>query len=200
MCVHGSWGAYVLGGATRGGVELVGGGGPRTGPSGYRAGSPSPWVRLASYVGPEHHGDPITRRSCADHARRACTRGHTDGRSAGEIGGWHRLEAARSGFRARFCRFEARTEGAAYRLGVALARLRSGLTPAWSSFGRHRRDATKVACSSSFGKRHVGVSASGLCVTAFGIPLTRFWANPLTNSKRVPHGIVARSRPEYFLC
>ena len=129
MCVHGSWGAYVLGGATRGGVELVGGGGPRTGPSGYRAGSPSPWVRLASYVGPDHHGDPITRRSCADHARRACTRGHTDGRSAGEIGGWHRLEAARSGFRARFCRFEARAEGAAYRLGVALRRADPGVGP-----------------------------------------------------------------------
>ena len=105
---------------------------------------------------------------------------------------WHRLEAARSGFRARFCRFEARAEGAAYRLGVALRRADPGVGPLSAAIDATlRKSHAHPLLENDMLESPLPDSA----LTAFGHTLPRFWANPLTNSKRVPYGIaLPRSR------
>ena len=87
--VHGSWGRTCWGGDKQGGGEGAGPGPVVTGLAHLH-----PWSD--SYVGSANirartswrsYHAPIMRCSCSSSL-------HTDGRSAGEIGGWHGLEAA----------------------------------------------------------------------------------------------------------
>ena len=91
-----------------------------------------------------------------------------------------------SSLRARFSRCAARAEGAAYRLGVVSRRADPGVGPLSAAINATLPSRMLILF---LGNDMLESPLPDSALTAFGHTLPRFWANPLTNSKRVPHGI-----------